>query len=71
MRVSTHFNFYSRPWVDAIMRSIQLNILEVIRERAEKRALAGEATAGRSGSAVLPLRSVGPKPSPPASAAPA
>ena len=35
LRVSTHFNLYATPWVDAIMRSIQLNILEVIRKRAE------------------------------------
>ena len=40
MRVSTHFNFYARPWVDAIMRSIQENILVVIRARAERRARA-------------------------------
>jgi hypothetical protein len=35
LRLSTHFNVYATPWVDAIMRSIQLNILEVIRKRAE------------------------------------
>jgi hypothetical protein len=35
LRVSTHFNLYATPWADAIMRSIQLNILEVIRKRAE------------------------------------
>src|SRR5262249_40115013 len=38
LRVTTHFNFYSRLWVDSIMRSIQENILDVIRERAERRA---------------------------------
>jgi len=35
LRLSTHFNLYATPWADAIMRSIQANILEVIRERAE------------------------------------
>jgi hypothetical protein len=35
LRVSTHFNLYAAPWADAIMRSIQENILEVIRRRAE------------------------------------
>ena len=38
LRVTTHFNFYSRLWVDSIMRSIQENILEVVRARAERRA---------------------------------
>lgn len=38
LRVSTPFNFYSGPWADAIMRSIQRNILEVVRRRAERRA---------------------------------
>ena len=38
LRVTTHFNFYARPWVDSIMRSIQENILVVLRERAERRA---------------------------------
>jgi hypothetical protein len=37
LRVSTHFNLYATPWADAIMRSIQENILEVIRARAESR----------------------------------
>jgi hypothetical protein len=36
LRVSTHFNLYATPWADAIMRSIQENILEVIRTRAER-----------------------------------
>ena len=36
LRVSTHFNAYARPWVDAIMRSIQVEILEVLRKRAER-----------------------------------
>lgn len=35
LRVSTHFNLYAQPWVDAIMRSIQLDILQVLRGRAE------------------------------------
>lgn len=38
LRVTTHFNSYARPWVDSIMRSIQENILVVIRDRAERRA---------------------------------
>lgn len=40
LRVSTRFNFYAKPWVDAIMLSIQENILAVVRERAERRAVA-------------------------------
>lgn len=36
LRVSTPFNFYSGPWADAIMRSIQRNILAVVRDRAEQ-----------------------------------
>ena len=44
LRVSTHFNLYARPWVDAIMRSIQVEILEVVRARSEGRvALASSA----------------------------
>lgn len=35
LRLSTHFNLYATPWADAIMRSIQENILEVVRVRAE------------------------------------
>jgi hypothetical protein len=35
LRVSTHFNAYASPWADAIMRSIQRNILQIIRTRAE------------------------------------
>lgn len=38
LRVSTHFNLYAAPWADAIMRSIQENILEIIRTRAERSA---------------------------------
>lgn len=34
-RLSTHFNPYARLWADAVMRSIQENVLQVIRERAE------------------------------------
>jgi hypothetical protein len=41
MRLSTHFNLYARTWVDAIMRSIQRNILEVLKARAERSAGAG------------------------------
>jgi hypothetical protein len=41
LRVSTHFNLYATPWADAIMRSIQLNILEVIRKRAEAHGAVG------------------------------
>jgi uncharacterized protein YndB with AHSA1/START domain len=40
LRVTTHFNLYARAWVDPIMLSIQENILEVIRRRAERRAVA-------------------------------
>jgi hypothetical protein len=36
-RVTTHFNFYARLWVDSIMRSIQESDLEVVRQRAERR----------------------------------
>ena len=36
LRISTRFNLYAQPWVDAIMRSIQVNILEVVRARAER-----------------------------------
>ena len=38
LRVSTHFNLYAAPWADAIMRSIQENILEIIRVRAERQS---------------------------------
>ena len=38
LRVSTRFNLYATPWADAIMRSIQENILGVIRARAERSA---------------------------------
>jgi hypothetical protein len=38
LRVSTHFNLYAAPWADAIMRSIQTSILQVIRARAERSA---------------------------------
>ena len=34
-RVSTHFNAYAGFWTEAVMRSIQSSILEVIRQRAE------------------------------------
>jgi hypothetical protein len=37
LRLSTHFNLYATPWVDAVMRSVQENILQVIRSRAEAR----------------------------------
>jgi len=45
LRLSTRFNPYAQPWVDAIMRSIQVNILEVLRSRAERggRRLAAKA----------------------------
>lgn len=35
LRVSTHFNAYSGPWADAIMKSIQETILAVEKKRAE------------------------------------
>jgi hypothetical protein len=34
-RVSTHFNLYAEQWTDAVMRTIQRQILEVIRARCE------------------------------------
>jgi hypothetical protein len=37
-RVSTHFNFYAGLWGGLVMRSIQDNILVVIRDRAEAAA---------------------------------
>jgi len=47
LRVSTHFNVYSGPWVDAIMRSIQETILVVEKRRAE---------AGRAAASSAPSR---------------
>jgi len=38
LRLTTHLDPYAQPWVDAIMRSIQENILEVLRARAERAA---------------------------------
>ena len=35
-RVSTRFNLYAGWWADRVMRSIQSNILHVLRDRAEK-----------------------------------
>jgi hypothetical protein len=35
LRVSTHFNWYAGLWADAVMGSIQRNILEVEKVRAE------------------------------------
>jgi hypothetical protein len=35
-RVSTRFNLYAGAWSDAVMRSIQRNILEIVRARAER-----------------------------------
>jgi hypothetical protein len=35
-RLSTHINFYTGPWSDYILRSIQESILEVIKERCER-----------------------------------
>jgi uncharacterized protein YajQ (UPF0234 family) len=34
-RLSTNFNFYSGLWSKLIMRDIQKNILEIIKERCE------------------------------------
>jgi hypothetical protein len=34
-RLSTHFNPYAGVWTDAVMRSIQNQILQVIRKRCE------------------------------------
>jgi hypothetical protein len=36
-RLSTHFNPYAGVWTDAVMRSIQSQILQVIRKRCESR----------------------------------
>jgi hypothetical protein len=38
-RVSTHFNPYAGAWTDAVMRSIQNEILEVIRQRCERKGM--------------------------------
>ena len=38
LRLTTHFNAYAQPWVDAIMLSIQRNILGVLKVRAERGA---------------------------------
>ncbi len=35
-RISTHFNFYARLWSRYLMSEIQYNILQVIKQRAEK-----------------------------------
>jgi hypothetical protein len=40
-RLSTRFNFYSGLWSDAVMRSIQRNILEVLAARCETQAGGG------------------------------
>lgn len=45
-RLSTHFNPYAGVWTDAVMRSIQGEILEVIRRRCEG-ARAAETSLGR------------------------
>jgi hypothetical protein len=37
LRLTTGFNVYAAPWADAIMRSIQTNILAIVRTRAERR----------------------------------
>ena len=34
-RLSTHFNSYAALWTDFVMRQIQGNILQVVRDRAE------------------------------------
>jgi hypothetical protein len=41
LRLSTHFNFYARPWVDFIMSDLQSAIMEVIRKRCELPSTAG------------------------------
>jgi hypothetical protein len=40
LRVSTNFNFYAGWWADVIMGSIQENILEIVKARAEPLAAA-------------------------------
>ena len=44
-RLSTRFNAYAGRWTDAIMRSIQDDILRIIRARCEKTATASRAAA--------------------------
>lgn len=36
LRVSTHLNVYANPWADAIMKSIQDQILSVLKNRCER-----------------------------------
>ena len=38
-RLATSFNFYSGVWCDAVLRSIQESILEILKTRAERPAL--------------------------------
>ena len=42
-RLSTPFNAYAVLWTQAIMRSIQSNILEIVKARAERAAVSGVA----------------------------
>lgn len=46
-RLSTHFNPYAGIWTDAVMRSIQNQILEVIRTRSENSAKLAYASSGK------------------------
>jgi len=46
LRLTTHFNPYAGLWVDPIMRSIQLDILQVLQARAEGRSLAWSSIKG-------------------------
>lgn len=39
-RLSTHFNAYASLWTDFVMRQIQGNILQVVRDRAEANGMA-------------------------------
>jgi hypothetical protein len=47
-RLSTHLNPYAGVWTDAVMRSIQSQILEVIRRRCEAGSMPARAAAARA-----------------------
>jgi hypothetical protein len=53
-RLSTHVNAYAGFWTDAVMRSIQNQILEVIRKRCESEARASASIMQRGASAHTP-----------------
>lgn len=53
-RVTTPFNSYAEMWTDLVMRSIQSNILEIIKARAERAVRAGPVSALRHPAARSP-----------------